>query len=77
MQKPLRFKPEGGLRKNSITRILPQTPQNGNSANNKCQIFTFIEQRRLTDALEYLENYGYTGDAAINMIRYLQIEGAA
>ena len=35
----------------------------------------FIKQRRLTDVLNLLENQGYTGDAAILMIGYVQLGG--
>ena len=36
-----------------------------------------LQQHRLTDCLELLEKLGYTGDAAIARLRYLQWEGVA
>ena len=42
---------------------------------NASKITRFILQRRLTDALNLLDNQGYTGNAAILMIAYLQLGG--
>ncbi len=77
MHKTPRVKAVGVLRENSITEILSQSLKESNSTNNQCQIFDLIEQHRLTDAIECLETYGYTGDNALSMIRYLQMEVAA
>lgn len=78
MNNPSRFKPEGALQIKPNGLILPQRLTERNSSTiNKCQIFDLIEQHRLTDALECLETYGYTGDEALSMIRYLQFEGVA
>lgn len=69
MQKPLGRQPKGGLRKNSISRIVPQThPSN--------QVFQrlsrHVRQRKLTNALELLEKRGYYGDTAIFIIASIQ-----
>lgn len=37
----------------------------------------FIQEQRLTDCLELLENHGYTGDSAIFVLASLQLQGDA
>jgi hypothetical protein len=72
MQKPLGRKPKGGLRKNSIKRIVPQThPSN--------QVFqhllSYVRQRELTNALELLEKRGHYGKTAFFIIASIQNMG--
>lgn len=69
MQKPLTFHRQGLLAKNSITRILAQSPTKNQVVS---ELSSYITSGALTNALEFLEKYGITGDVALFIVASLQ-----
>ncbi len=42
------------------------------SSHNYSELTSLVEQRRLSECLQYLEKLGYTGDTALSVLSYLQ-----
>lgn len=66
MQKPLTYYRQGFVAKKLIKSILPQALESN-------QLFLiYIRRCQLTNALEFLQERGYSGDTAIFFIASLQ-----
>jgi hypothetical protein len=66
MQKPLTYYRQGFVTKKLIRSILPQALQSN-------QLFLiYIRRRQLTNALEFLQERGYSGDTAIFVLACCQ-----
>jgi hypothetical protein len=72
MPKTLTCDGKGLLGSNSTTRILPQSPTKNQVVS---EISNYISSGALTNALEFLEKRGITGDVALFLVANLQLLG--
>lgn len=72
MPKTLACDGKGFLGSNSTTRILPQSPTKNQVVS---EISNYISSGALTNALEFLEKRGITGDVALFLVANLQLLG--
>lgn len=72
MHKPSPSK--GNRLNNYCTILLHNKPENQSSDDSR--LSDYINQQRLTDSLDLLENLGYSKDSAIRKIQYFQWEGS-
>jgi hypothetical protein len=53
------------------------TKEFSQSSHNCSELLTLIDEQRFSDCLQHLEDAGYTGNAAIFVLRCLQVVGGA
>ncbi len=71
--------------KSNLVHSISEKPLQSNTGSTKISYFSrnqneitiLIQERRFTEIMEYLENLGYAGDAALFVLANLQVFGGA